>query len=60
VPLRKTVFRCYSPILVLVEEAQSADDDLGGRGKVAAVEFALDELFAGGIESEIHGKSIAR
>ncbi len=41
------------PILLRVEEAQGAGDDLGRRGEVATVEFALDGLFAGGIESEL-------
>ena len=46
------------PVFLRVEKAQGAGDDLGGRGEVAAFEFALDDLFAGGIESEVHGESI--
>ena len=48
------------PVFLQIEKAQGAGNNLGGRGEVAAFEFALDDLFAGGIESEIHGKSIDR
>lgn len=47
------------PVFLRSKKAQGAGDDFGRRSEVAAFKLALDDLFAGGIESEVHGKSIA-
>lgn len=47
------------PKVLIFQERQGVRDDLGGSGVMAALDFALDDLFAGGIEGQVHKKSIS-
>jgi hypothetical protein len=47
------------PFFLGLREVEGVGDDLGGFAVVATLEFAMDALFGGGVESDGRGASIA-